>query len=195
MIRRLLKSGCCLIVMVYSTQAQELQLDHDRLRFDISNIEHAGLNYQYYPFGPLLELKSNHYLGTLRLNSTFKIDFRTGGSSVSHVGIDQSGYIKLGNDSPAIRMKMLYGTSASTVNGGSQLPHGLVDANRILSVQVHMNFQPGGNDVYFPAEIAFDNQNFTYFWDDYNVTIQNNASAGSTSILNKPVRALVIYQQ
>lgn len=174
---------------------QELGLLSDRLRFDVSNTEYGSLNYQYYPLGPIMELKSNHYLGTIRLSSSFKIDFRTGGSSISEVGIDRYGYTNLGNNAPSIKMKMLYGTSAGTVTGGRQLAHGLGDANRILSVQVHMNFQPHGNDVYYPAEIPFTNQNYTYFWDDYNVTIQNNASTGSNTVLNKPVRVLVIYEQ
>ncbi len=193
--RKILYNIMCLITLSNILQSQELTLDSDRLRFEISNSEYGSLNYQYYPFGPIMELKSNHYLGTMRLNSLFKIDFRTGGSSISHVGIDHYGYTNLGNDAPSIKMKMLYGTSPGTVNGGRQLPHGLGDANRILSVQVHMNFQPNGNDVYYPAGMPFENQNYTYFWDDYNVTIQNSASAGSTSVLNKPVRVLVIYEQ
>lgn len=192
---KIVNTFLCLLTLSSILRSQELRLDSDRLRFDISNTEYGSLNYQYYPFGPIMELKSNHYLGTVRLNSLFKIDFRTGGSSLSEVEIDHHGYTQLGSDAPSIKMKMLYGTSPGTVTGGRQLPHGLGDANRILSVQVHMNFQPDGNPVYFPAEMPFANQNYTYFWDNYNVTIQNNATPGSTSVLNKPVRVLVIYEQ
>lgn len=185
----------CLLPFFTDIHAQELGLEHNRLRFDVGSSELANLNYQYYNLGPILELKSSHYLGTLRLNSLFKIDFRTGGNTVSDVAIDNYGYTKLGNDAPSIKMKMLYGTSASTVTGARQLPHGLGDANRILSVQVHMNFQPNGNDVFYPPEIAFPNQNYTYFWDEFNVTVQNNANTGTTSVLNRPIRVLVIYEQ
>ena len=195
MISKFEVSFICLLPFFINLQGQELGLENNRLRFDVGPSELANLNYQYYNLGPILELKSSHYLGTLRLNSLFRIDFRTGGNSVSDVAIDNFGYTKLGNDAPSIKMKMLYGTSASTVNGARQLPHGLGDANRILSVQVHMNFQPNGNDVFYPAGIAFPNQNYTYFWDEFNVTVQNNASTGSTSVLNRPIRVLVIYEQ
>jgi len=114
---------------------------------------------------------------------------------VSEVVIDYSGYTQLGSDAPSVKMKMLYGTSAGTINGATQLPHGLGDAERILSVQVHMNFKPNNDDVFYPPEIPFANQSYTYFWDEYNVTVQNNASMGSTTMLNKPIRVLVIYQQ
>lgn len=184
-----------LLFLMADSHSQELLLDHNKLKFDVGTTELANLNYQYFPLGPIFELRSHHYLGTLRLNSLLNIDFRTGGNSVSDVVIDNYGYTKLGNDAPSIKMKMLYGTSANTVTGARQLPHGLGDANRILSVQVHMNFQPNGNDVFYPAGIAFDNQNYTYFWDEFNVTVQNNASTGSTLVLNRPIRVLVIYEQ
>ncbi len=184
-----------ILLLVTKMTGQELGIENDKLKFDVGPYELANLNYQYFPFGPIYELRSSHYLGTLRLNSLYNIAFRTGGNTVNDVVIDNFGYTKLGSDAPSIKMKMLYGTSASTVTGARQLPHGLGDANRILSVQVHMNFQPGGHDVYYPPEIEFTNQNYTYFWDEYNVTVQNNASAGSTLVLNRPIRVLVIYEQ
>ncbi len=183
-----------IISIVAHVYTQELSLDYNKLRFDVGTTELANLNYQYHPFGPITELKSHHYLGTLRLNSLLKIDFRTGGSTISDVVIDNYGYTKLGREAPSIKMKMLYGTSASTVNGATQLAHGLGDANRILSVQVHMNFRPGGHDVFYPAEIPFASHGYTYFWDQWNVTVQNKAATGTTTVLNKPIRVLVVYK-
>ena len=187
----------CMLPFFMNLQSQnlDLQLSDTKIKFGIGATEYANLNYQYYPFGPIYELRSHHYLGTLRLNSLLNIDFRTGGQTESSVVINNFGYTKLGSDAPSIKMKMLYGTSANTVNGATQLPHGLGNANRILSVQVHMNFQPGGNDVFYPPSMPFDNQSYTYFWDEYNVTVQNSATSGTTTVLNKPVRVLIFYQQ
>lgn len=74
----------------------------------------------------------------------------------------------------------------------TQIAHGLGDATRILGVEVHMNLSTLADLVYYPPEIQFGTQNFTYFYDRHNITVQNNASSG-IFIQNKPIRILMTY--
>ena len=173
--------------------AQDVELINQKLRFFAGDSEFASLDYQFNAFGPVLELISNHYLGTIRLTSGLDIEFRTGYSSVSQVEIDNQGYTKLGSDAPGVKIKVITGTSSNLNSGATQIPHGLGNSDRILGVSVHMNFFPGSdNPTWYPPGIAFDNHNYTYFYDKFNVTVQNNASSGTT-LQNKPIKVLVYY--
>lgn len=179
--------------------SQDIELINHKMGILVNNSELASLDYQYYPQGPILELKNEHFLGTIRLTSGLNVEFRTGYSDQSEVRIDNTGYTQLGYDAPAIKIKELNGTSASTNNGGKQFPHGLSDDQRILGVIVHMRFgtQTNNGDVngfWYPPGSPFADQNYTYFYDQWNVTVQNSADSGTT-LQNKPVRILVFYTQ
>jgi hypothetical protein len=181
--------------ILLSGQGTEITIDHDNLHFDVGQFEFAKLTYDYQPFGPTLQLHASHYLSTLRLNSTFRIDFRTGGNNYSDVQIDNYGYTRLGVDGPSIKMKTLYGTSSSTTSGSVRIDHGLGDADRILGVQVHMNQSIVGDVFYPPGFTSSSNRRFEYYWDSSAIVVANAAPSGSTLVTSKPIRILIFYER
>lgn len=106
-----------------------------------------------------------------------------------------NGYTSLGNEAltPKIKMKKLMGSfTASTAGGSTYIAHGLADSDRILSVDVAVNWSYSS---WVPENYTnTSNKEFNYSYNDTNVAISNQ-SGNSSDILNKPIRVLITYEE
>jgi hypothetical protein len=114
----------------------------------------------------------------------------TGGQGVQgnqYVG----GFSSLGGDAnhPAIKIKVLTGTTASIQGATVTIAHG-VDSNKILSVSVLVEWQ---GQCYLPnSHNIAPGYYFDFFSDTQSVYIVNNANS-SYHILSRPVKITLIY--
>ena len=105
--------------------------------------------------------------------------------------LEVNGFTKLGTDSPAIIVKKLTGSTSSLSNGIVSIPHGLNSA-KILAVNVLLEYQPG----------QFIPQNYTKsFGQEFHFGVLStaivieNTNTNSNSILSKPIRILITYEE
>lgn len=142
------------------------------------------------------------YVGTYNdfANNSFEIGTSTPTGSIflstngtPRLTVTPAGYIKLGDNiaTPAIKMKKLTGTTAATQGGISTIAHGLTDA-KILSIQVLVEWNGSGG-------VVTDGSGIVGFLFKYNtgggvITI-TNSSIQSISILSKPCRILITYEE
>jgi hypothetical protein len=142
------------------------------------------------------------YVGTYNdfANNSFEIGTSTATGSIflstngtPRLTVTPAGYIKLGDNiaTPAIKMKKLTGTTASTQGAISTIAHGLNDA-KILSVQVLVEWNGSGGVVTNGSVIA--GFLFTYNTGGGFITI-TNAPALGFNILSKPCRILITYEE
>lgn len=110
---------------------------------------------------------------------------------------DIEGFTQLGKTSeaaPAIKMKKLTGTSSSVDGGDLSIPHGLNRA-KIIGVQVLLQYSNtgGGGDV-LPGYT--ESNGFEYSVSVTSASVNIFLVPGNcASILNKPVRVLVTYEE
>ncbi len=108
---------------------------------------------------------------------------------------DINGFTQLGKTSeaaPAIKMKKLITTSATTQNGSTLVAHGLNRA-KILGVQILLTYAIGTNDIP-PTYLDFPGYEFNWQLTPTDVWIINK-NANSANILNKPMRILITYEE
>ena len=92
---------------------------------------------------------------------------------------------------PAIKMKVLEGTTAATQGGTTTVSHGIA-SNKIISVNVLVewltgNFIPNNNSV----NLGFS---FDYYVQTSDIGIYNNPT-NSASILSKPFKVTIFYTE
>ena len=125
-----------------------------------------------------------------------------GGTGVDavHVGIgvtapaaelEVNGYTKLGPDAPAVRMVVITGTTAATAAGSAAVPHG-VNAAKILAVDLHVEYSP--NNWVPQAYTVAPGYQYNYYYTATNLIVRNVAG-NSATILAKPFKALITYEE
>ena len=104
--------------------------------------------------------------------------------------LEVNGYTKLGSNAPAVRMLKLTSNTANVQGGSTAIAHGL-SAARILSVSVLVETTAG--DL-LPALHPVFGYTFYFTVNATNVVVVNQ-SGSSGSILSRPVRILITYEQ
>lgn len=112
------------------------------------------------------------------------------GVSAPSATLEVNGYTKLGSDAPAIRTKKITVNTPTTQGAVLWVPHGLV-GNKILSVELMVEYAAG--------QFVPDNYALTGYYLRWTVTGANIAvetvAAASASILNKPMKVFITYEQ
>lgn len=108
--------------------------------------------------------------------------------------LDVNGYTKLGSDAPAIKMKKLTGTTASTEGGIVTINHGITDFTKILTVNVVVNDDGTMNSDQYEAGTTAGEYEFSVDWNSTIIRVINHAT-NSNAILNEPFTVLIIYEE
>lgn len=114
------------------------------------------------------------------------------GTTAPAAQLEVNGYTKLGTGLgvPAVQMKKLTGTTASTEGGVVSLLHGL-NSNKIISISVLVNHT---GSSYVPANYSFHSgYEFDYYINDTELLILNRQT-NSVNILSKPIKVLITYE-
>lgn len=107
--------------------------------------------------------------------------------------VNGNGYTRLGADAsaPAIKMKELAGTTASTQGGVQPVAHSL-NSDKILSVDVVINYTGSSYiglhhkfSAGYEADMSFDTTNVNVI----------NMTANSANILSKPFKIIITYKE
>ena len=102
-----------------------------------------------------------------------------------------NGFSKLGSDAPAIKVKKLLGTSSAFQGGAVSVAHGLT-ASKILNVSVVLDF---GTNTFIPSSYNFNpGYEFDWYSDATNIIVTNKSN-NSGSVLSKPVKILITYEE
>lgn len=102
-----------------------------------------------------------------------------------------NGFSKLGSDAPAIKVKKLTGTSSPNQGGAVSIAHDLT-ASKILNVSVILDF---GTNAFIPASYNYNSgYEFDWYSDATNIIVANK-SGNSGSILSKPFKILITYEE
>jgi hypothetical protein len=105
--------------------------------------------------------------------------------------LEVDGFTKLGSSAPKIKMKKLTGTTSSSQGAGVNVPHGL-DVSKILAVNVLVAYS-GSNCV--PPGYTF-NAGVEYHFTVTDSYIQVfSVSGNSYSILSKPIKIMITYEE
>lgn len=162
----------------------------------------AGTHYGFGIQGNLLQIHSD--LGTsdiafgygtsasftekMRIKGTGKVGI---GTSTPASELEINGFTKLGSNAPAVKMVKLTGTTGATQGNSTFIAHG-VSSNKILSVNVMVEYTAGS---FVPPSY---NGSIGYEYDYYITTTSVviwTKSSNSSSILSKPIRVLVTYEE
>jgi len=103
-----------------------------------------------------------------------------------------NGYTKLGNDAPAIKFKEISGNTPSTVSTMGSYTHGLTKS-KILGVQVVVE-NSGGTLILPHNGHPYESGDY-YYAQVTDTVLAIHTAANSTSILNKPFRAIITYKE
>ena len=103
-----------------------------------------------------------------------------------------SGYTKLGLDAPAIKFKEISGTTPTTVSAMGSYTHGLTKS-KILGVQVVVENSDG--TLILPHNGHPYESGDYYYAQVTDTVLAIHTAANSTSILNKPFRAIITYKE
>ena len=106
--------------------------------------------------------------------------------------VELDGFTKLGNDAttPKIKMMKLTGTTTSADNTYRMMPHGL-DASKILSISTLVT---DGGYQYLPHS-PDAGAIYTVNVDGANIAIGVKTAALSSSVMNKPFKILITYEE
>ncbi len=127
-------------------------------------------------------------------NAVVRFDGTTGEIQDSGVIISDNGYIKLGSDAPAIKMKKITGTTSDS-EGGDIAIDATVSTSKILSVDILVEYTTDKFVKFGTTDsLLGDGYYFDYYIDNPNIHIKN-ASGNSSNILSKPVRVLITYEE
>lgn len=113
------------------------------------------------------------------------------GTTTPAASLEVNGYSKLGSNAPSIKMLKLTGTTAATDGGYVDIPHGL-DPSKILSVSVMV--QISGGIFIGDGDAIFTGSKFYWAVFGSNIRIFNYLG-GSASILSKPAKILITYEE
>lgn len=146
---------------------------------------YTNQGYQFQVLG-----NSNFYTTTLRIApTTGNVGIKTVSEPTS--ALEVNGFTKLGSDAPAIKVKKLTGTSSALQGGTSSVPHGLT-ASKILNVSVILDF---GTNTFIPSSYNYNTgYEFDWYSDATNIIVVNKSN-NSGSILSKPFKILITYEE
>jgi hypothetical protein len=115
------------------------------------------------------------------------------GTTTPTTKLEVNGATKLGTDAPAIKMKKLTGTTSATQGGQTSIAHG-VNSAKILAVNVLVQYLTTvGFDVP-PSYNANPGYEFDFFISSTDVIVWPK-TGNSASILSKPIKILVTYEE
>jgi len=117
---------------------------------------------------------------------------RTGiGTSTPQTQLQVNGYTMLGNSAPKIQMKKLTGTTGATQGSSVLIAHGLNSA-KVLSIDVLVDY--GGSSFVHHSYTESAGFQFNFYMNSTHIIIVN-VLGNSGSILSKPFRILVTYEE
>ncbi len=135
---------------------------------------------------------ATYYLGTtdnndvsMRANGSEALRLKTSGNVLA------DNYTQLGSSAPAVKMLKLTGTTASSQGASVTVAHGLTTA-KILDISVLVEYTPGS--IMTAGYNVNSGYEFSYYVNGGSVIVINNAG-NSASILSKPFRVLITYEQ
>jgi hypothetical protein len=138
----------------------------------------------------------NAYSGTsgrtLYLNQESDGDVSVGfGSGPLVSDLVVTGFTKLGNSAPNIKMLELTGTTGATEGSFVNIPHGL-DPSNILAIDISVNY---GGTSYVPENYTASlNYEYNYYFNSTNIVVLNKPD-NSAFIIGDPIRILVTYKE
>jgi hypothetical protein len=109
-------------------------------------------------------------------------------SSTLHV----NGFTKLGNDAPKIKTKKITSRTHADSGGSIPIPHGLGNADKILSIDVMVESEIG--QWVHGWYDGIDGYKFNYYLTNTNVIVNNKLNHDEI-ILDRPVRILIVYEE
>lgn len=126
---------------------------------------------------------------TVYTNGTERSRWTTGGR------FEQSGFTKLGESSPAIKVKKLTGTTAAVEGGSATVAHGLT-VSKIVSIAPLVNSSRGGFGIRVPPgkQQLADEESYDMLVDPTNVFINLHATA-SANILSQAFTVFITYEE
>lgn len=109
-----------------------------------------------------------------------------------NVEITSGGYTKLGSTTaPAIKMKKITGTTASTEGGDVSIAHGL-DGNKIISMTVKVAQDTGYG--FYPEYSYTAGFHFSFYHNGSVIYVINHPTS-SEQILSKPITIVIFYEE
>ena len=113
------------------------------------------------------------------------------GTTAPQAELEVNGYTMLGSSAPKIQMKKLSGTTSATQGTFVNIAHGLA-VSKIIAIDVLVEYS---SNSFIHHSYQFNpGFEFNYFINATNITIANVA-ANSGSILSKPFKILITYEQ
>jgi hypothetical protein len=155
----------------------------------LNNTDNSGL-------AAFMGMQSNNQIGFFGNTSNwgFVMNTTTGnigmGTTTPTAKLEVNGFTKLGSDAPAIKTKLITGTTGSTQGGFAFIEHGLPDFSKILSISVIV-FTPF---IVHHSTTDSPGEEFHYTVDSIKILI-SNALLNSAGILSKPVKILITYEE
>ncbi|HLO45047.1 MAG TPA: hypothetical protein VK175_12000 [Leadbetterella sp.] len=114
------------------------------------------------------------------------------GSNAPSTKLEVDGFTKLGSDAPAIKHKLLTGTTGAAQGDLISLTHGLTDS-KILSINVLVVFN-SALQTHVPPSYPVAGYQYTFFSESGRIYIKN-VDANSSLILSKPFKVFITYQE
>jgi hypothetical protein len=112
------------------------------------------------------------------------------GTSSPSAELEVDGYTKLGNDAPAIKVKKLTGTTASSMGGTNSVAHGL-DASKIIGITGFIEYttdnymQCGAVQSGYQSQVEFNSTSAKVYLH----------TSESGNLLSKPFTILITYEE
>lgn len=113
------------------------------------------------------------------------------GTNVPTTKLEVNGFTKLGSDAPAIKIKKLTGLSSATAGGITSITHG-IPVSKILAVNVLLEYQSG---QFIPSNYTKSTGYEFNFGVVTTIVVIENTYTNSNSILGKPIRILITYEE
>lgn len=113
------------------------------------------------------------------------------GTSTPTAELEVNGYTKLGSTAPAVKMLKLTGTTAASQGSQATINHGLT-SSKILAINILVEYSTGNSVP--PSYNASAGYEFDYYVTTSQIIVITKVS-NSASILSKPIRILVTYEE
>jgi hypothetical protein len=132
-------------------------------------------------------------IGTSFFNLTGSVFLTT--NAVPRLTVTPAGYIKLGDNAatPAIKMKKLTSTTDVTQGVGVNIPHGIANPAKIISINVLVQYAGSGGWV-GNSFLTTGGYQFDYQYDGANIIVTTKAG-NSASIVNQAIKIVVTYEE
>lgn len=113
------------------------------------------------------------------------------GTTTPTAELEVNGYTKLGTTSPAVKMVKLTGITSAVQGNSVLVAHGL-NAGKILSVELLVEYNPGS---FVPASYAYTSGYECSFYFNATTLYIGNVTGNSANVLSKPFKVLITYEQ